>query len=68
MRFDILSGAVMNPDDHLDVASGAIVPSSCGELAFRVIKKVRRYNKFHVHQCQTQKTMGFDALLTLTRT
>ena len=30
----------MNPDDHLDVASGAIVPSSCGELAFRVIKKV----------------------------
>ena len=33
----------MNPDDHLDVASGAIVPSSCGELAFRVIKKVCMY-------------------------
>ena len=30
----------MNPDDHLDVASGAIVPSICGEMAFRVIKKV----------------------------
>ena len=30
----------MNAEDHLDVASGAIVPSSCGELAFRVIKKV----------------------------
>ena len=25
---------------NIEVASGAIVPSKCGELAFRVIKKV----------------------------
>ena len=30
----------MEAEEHLDVASGAIVPSRCGELAFRVIKKV----------------------------
>ena len=26
---------------NIEVASGAIVPSKCGEMAFRVIKKVR---------------------------
>ena len=26
---------------NIEVASGAIVPSKCGELAFRVVKKVR---------------------------
>ena len=31
----------MEAEEHLDVASGAIVPSRCGELAFRVIKKVK---------------------------
>ena len=26
---------------NIEVASGSIVPSKCGELAFRVVKKVR---------------------------
>ena len=26
---------------NIEVASGAIVPSKCGEMAFRVVKKVR---------------------------
>ena len=39
---DILGEEVNEMDySNIEVASGAIVPSKCGELAFRVVKKVR---------------------------
>ena len=37
---------------NIEVASGSIVPSKCGELAFRVVKKVRSETELECYLCR----------------